>query len=78
MPSYIVTIHWLLVCGNHEDIYMSNALKWVYFFLNHTSLYEYKDNGQMSKCNFSIDEFKNLSLFNSKRKNQWAKCYFSI
>jgi hypothetical protein len=44
-----------------------------FIFLNHTSLYEYKDNGQVSECNFSIDEFKNSSLFNSKRENQGSK-----
>ncbi len=31
-----------------------------------------------NECDFSIDEFKNLSLFNFKRKNQWAKLFFSL
>jgi hypothetical protein len=29
-----------------------------FIFLNHTSLYEYKDNGQVSECNFSIENLK--------------------
>ncbi|TVP39333.1 hypothetical protein NARC_160046 [Candidatus Nitrosocosmicus arcticus] len=36
-----------------------------------------KDKGKKRGFNFSIDEFKNLSLYNSKRKNQWAK-FFSL
>ena len=37
-----------------------------------------KDKGQKSEFNFSIDEFKTLSLFNSKRKNQWVEFFCSF
>ena len=35
-----------------------------------------KDNAQKSEYNFSINKFKNsLSLFTSKRKNQWTELF---